>query len=58
MKNDIQVRTETIPYSQKNNTPKDMAGDKFTQNAGTKSRSGEVDYTKRDYETNKVKRIK
>ena len=42
----------------KNTTPKEMAGDKFTQNAGTKSRSGEVDYTKRDYETNKVKRIK
>jgi hypothetical protein len=42
----------------KNATPADMAGDKFTRNAGTKSRSGEVEYTKRDYETNKVKRIK
>ena len=42
----------------KNTTPKDMCMDKFSPKAGTKSRSGEVDYTKRDYETNKVKRIK
>jgi|DEB0MinimDraft_12_1074336.scaffolds.fasta_scaffold178768_2 hypothetical protein len=57
MKSDIQAETRSANCG-KNNTPKDMAGDKFTQNAGTKSRSGEVDYTKRDYETNKVKRIK
>ena len=55
--NDIPAEVRTAELG-KNNTPKDMAGDKFTQNAGTKSRSGEVDYTKRDYETNKVKRIK
>ena len=42
----------------KNNTPKDIAEPKFTQNAGTKSRDGAIDYTKRDYETNKVARIK
>ena len=57
MKSDIQAETR-LANCGKNTTPKDMAGDKFTQNAGTKSRSGEVDYTKRDYETNKVKRIK
>lgn len=42
----------------KNNTPKDISEPKFTQNAGTKSRDGAVQYTKRDYETNKVARIK
>ena len=57
MKSDIQAETR-LANCGKNTTPKDMAGDKFTQNAGTKSRSGKVDYTKRDYETNKVKRIK
>jgi hypothetical protein len=42
----------------KNTTPKDISEPKFTQNAGTKSRTGAVEYTKRDYETNKVARIK
>jgi len=42
----------------KNTTPKDISEPKFTQNAGTKSRDGAVEYTKRDYETNKVSRIK
>ena len=54
--NDIQVRTNTVPLKQKNNTPKDMCMDKFSPKAGTKSKDGK--YTKRDYETNKVKRIK
>ena len=56
--NDIQVRTNTVPLKQKNNTPKDMCMDKFSPKAGTKSRSGEVDYTKRNYESNKAARIK
>jgi len=50
MKSDIPVRTETIPYDQKNSTPKDMAGDKFTTNAGTKSDNGK--YTCRSHKFN------
>ena len=57
MNSDIQAEVRNANLG-KNSTPKDMAGQKFTQNAGTKSRSGDVEYTKRNYETNKVKRIK
>ena len=56
MKSDIQVRTETIPYDQKNNTPKDMCKGKFKPEAGTKSKNGR--YTARTYEANKVARMK
>lgn len=57
MKSDISAEAAKANLG-KNNTPKDISEPKFTQNAGTKSRSGAVEYTKRDYETNKVARIK
>jgi hypothetical protein len=57
MKSDISAPEKSANLG-KNSTPKDISEPKFTQNAGTKSRSGAVEYTKRDYETNKVARIK
>jgi len=57
MKSDIPAEVRKANCG-KNNTPKDISEPKFTQNAGTKSRNGAVEYTKRDYESNKVARIK
>ena len=57
MNSDIQAGVREANLG-KNTTPKDISEPKFTQNAGTKSRSGAVEYTKRDYESNKVVRIK
>ena len=39
----------------KNNTPKDMAGNKFTRPAGTKAREGAIDYNQRSHKCARIK---
>ena len=52
MKSDIQAETRSANCG-KNNTPKDIAGDKFTPNAGTSSKSGVYTVRKDGYKHGK-----
>jgi len=52
----MDINIKTVPMDQKNTTPKDMAGQKFTTDAGTLSNGGK--YTARDYKCASMKPTK